>query len=272
METRVIEFLRANTALISLVIAIIALAQPWLIALWKKFFRNPKIEIYPSGNLEIGYSQYGPTVALHGTLRALHGDVFIKRIRIRVRRVRTNEEHWFAWAAFRSPVLTFNPADAPPMELPAGFIVSQTQPHRYNIVFFDSEIQNEIRPYLERLMQPVITIVQTSNLYFARGSVGYQGIYNRAHDEYAGTQEYRDAFDHLNRSCYWQAGRYELEIYIDTNKGDSKFTKRLAFELAETDIQRLRLNAVTMIENPFRLMAGEQIWNVNFVYPAFEEL
>ena len=109
-----IEFFRANTAVISLVIAIIALVQPWLIALWKKFSRNPEIEIYPSGNLEIGYSEYGPTIALHGTLRALHGDVFIKRIRIRVRRVRTNEEHWFAWAAFRSPVLAFKPADVPP--------------------------------------------------------------------------------------------------------------------------------------------------------------
>lgn len=85
------DFLKSNVAIISLVIAGIALIQPWLIAMWKKFFRGAKIEIYPSG-LEIGYSVYGPTISLHGTLRAPHRDIFIKRIRLKLRRVQTNEE------------------------------------------------------------------------------------------------------------------------------------------------------------------------------------
>ena len=42
--------------------AVIALIQPWIIYLWKKFFRRSKIEIFPTGLIEIGFSQFGPTI------------------------------------------------------------------------------------------------------------------------------------------------------------------------------------------------------------------
>ncbi len=79
-----IDFFKDNATIISLIIAVTALVQPWFIALWKKFFRSPKIEIYPSGSLEIGYSDYGTTIGLHGTLRAPHGDVFVKSLRLQL--------------------------------------------------------------------------------------------------------------------------------------------------------------------------------------------
>ncbi|MEK6808848.1 MAG: hypothetical protein AABY14_04130 [Nanoarchaeota archaeon] len=246
--------------------------QPWIIALWRKFLLSPKIEIYPSGNIEIGYSEYGPTIGLHGTLRAQNGDIFVKRARIRIKRDQTNEEHWFAWVAFRSPAIRFNPTDNPPMELPSGFIVSHTQPHRYNIVFHDHVIQNEIRSLLEKLNQAAINIAQEKMLSFARDSATWPTIYKGAHDEYSKTTEFRDAFDRLDRHCYWQSGKYSLDIHIDTNKGDSKFIKQLAFKLTEEEVRRLRLNRVIMIENPLRAMAKEQLWKYNFVYPVFEEL
>ena len=265
------DFLKSNATIISLIIAVTALVQPWFIALWKKFFRSPKIEIYPSGSLEIGYSDYGPTIGLHGTLRAPHGDVFVKGIRLRARRIQTNEEHWFAWAVFRSPVIIFNPAEPQPMELPASFIVSQTQPHRYNIVFHDPVIQGEIRPYLEKLPPLAFSIGRTHDLDFVRGSVNAQDIYNKAHDEYTKTSEVTTAYDRFNMLCYWQAGNYELEVHIDTNKKDSHFKKQLPFHLDEQDVERLRRNAIVMTENPFRVVAGEQFWSFNFAYPSIME-
>lgn len=265
------DFLKANTTIISLIIAVTALVQPWLIALWKKFFRSPKIEIYPSGNLEIGYSDYGPTIGLHGTLRAPHGDVFVKSIRLKVRRVQTNEEHWFAWAVFRSPVITFNPSESQPMELPAGFIVSQTQPHRYNIVFHDPDIQSEMRPYLEKLAPLAFSIVHKYDLNFAKGTMNWAELYDKAHDEYAKSLDVTDAYGRLNMLYYWKMGKYEIEAHIDTNKKDSHFIKRLPFQLTEQDAERLCRNAVVVTENPFRIVAGEQFWNFNFAYPLIME-
>lgn len=265
------DFLKANATIISLIIAITALVQPWLIALWKRLFHSPKIEIYPSGNLEIGYSDYGPTIGLHGTLRAPRGDVFVKSIRLRVRRVKTNEEHWFVWAVFRSPVIIFNPTESQPMELPASFIVSQTQPYRYNIVFHDPITQNEIRPYLEKLPPLAFSVSRNHNLDFIRGAGNFQNIYNKAHDEYAKIPEIPNAYDSIKMLCYWQPDRYELEMHIDTNKKDSHFMKQLPFQLTDQDVERLRLNAGVMTENPFKIVAGEQFWNYHFAYPSIME-
>jgi len=265
------DFLKANVTIISLIVAVTALVQPWLITLWKKFFRSPKIEIYPSGNLEIGYSDYGPTIGLHGTLHAPHGDVFVKSIRLKVRRVQTNEEHWFAWAVFRSPVITFNPSESQPMELPAGFIVSQTQPHRYNIVFHDPDIQSEIRPYLEKLPPLAFSIGHKHNLDFVRGTINSQEIYYKTYDEYAQSTEVTNAYARFNTLCYWQTGRYKIEVHTDTNKKDSHFMKQLPFQLTEQDVERLRRNTVVMTENHFRIVAGEQFWSFNFAYPSIME-
>jgi len=41
------EFLKSYGTII---IATVALIQPWLLALWKKYFRQGKIEIYHTGN------------------------------------------------------------------------------------------------------------------------------------------------------------------------------------------------------------------------------
>ncbi len=58
-------------------IAIIALLQPWAAWLWKTLFVKGRVETCAAGFLEVGYSDFGPTVAMQGTLRALYKDVFV---------------------------------------------------------------------------------------------------------------------------------------------------------------------------------------------------
>jgi len=58
----------------TLIVAIIALIQPWVVYLWKKFVRKGEIKLYPTGSIEVGYSSYGPTIGLHGTFRCLNQD------------------------------------------------------------------------------------------------------------------------------------------------------------------------------------------------------
>jgi hypothetical protein len=38
------------------VISLLALAQVWIVALWKKFAIRPKLELYEADTLEIGFS------------------------------------------------------------------------------------------------------------------------------------------------------------------------------------------------------------------------
>ena len=133
------------------IVATIAFLQTWVIKAGGNLVHRRRIKIYPSGSPEIGYSVFGPTIGLYGTLRALNGDVFVRQIRVKVHRIRTNGEHWFAWLAFRSPVMMLGESAAPPPELPSSFIVSSSQPYRYNITFHDADIGEEIRPHMQRL-------------------------------------------------------------------------------------------------------------------------
>jgi len=74
-----LEFLKQNWEGI---VATVALLQIWVIKLYERYFRKPCLDIYPSQNPEIGYSDWGPTVGIFGTLRAPQEDVFVRQISI----------------------------------------------------------------------------------------------------------------------------------------------------------------------------------------------
>ena len=52
------------------IIGFVALIQVWLIALYKQFVSRGKLTVYETASIEIGFSAFGPTVTLLGTLRA----------------------------------------------------------------------------------------------------------------------------------------------------------------------------------------------------------
>ena len=77
----------------SLIVAAVALVQPWVIGLWKKFFRPGTIDIHETGTIEVGYSGFGPTIGLRGTLRAVHRDQFVRDIQLAVAKLKDDSKH-----------------------------------------------------------------------------------------------------------------------------------------------------------------------------------
>lgn len=55
-----------SLAVVSLVIAGIGVAQPYLYLVWQRFFRRGKLRFYPTGNVEVDYNQFGPLIGLAG--------------------------------------------------------------------------------------------------------------------------------------------------------------------------------------------------------------
>lgn len=119
----------------TLVLAAFAVVQVWLIAVWKHFVLSGRLGIFKTGRLEVGYSTFGPTVALNGTLRAERKTLFVREISLTVTRERDGSSHRFEWTAFRSTQLRIGSSDPVTLELPAGFNVSPEQPYRYHIFF-----------------------------------------------------------------------------------------------------------------------------------------
>lgn len=144
------------------IVSVLALVQVWLIAAWRRL-RKGKIQIHESGTIEIGYGSFGPTIALIGTLRCLHKDVFVDRIVLQVTRVKDNAEHYLNCHAFRPNSIPLSQANPPSFEVASSFLVTTTDAHKYNIFFVDNEFMAEFG-----ILQIGTKVVYT----FGRGFLG----------------------------------------------------------------------------------------------------
>src|ERR1700682_2947402 len=125
----------------TLTIAVVALLQPWAVLAWKQFFRPGAIDIFETGVIEVGFSGYGPTLGLVGTLRARDRGLFIRSASIEVERETDHARHNFEWAAFRATRTIIGRPSEVALSVPAGFMVMPMQPSRYNIFFNDLKFQ-----------------------------------------------------------------------------------------------------------------------------------
>ncbi len=137
----------------SLVVAIVALVQPWVIALWRRFFRRGDVRVYETrfGNIEVGYTANGVTLGLLFTARAIHREQFIRDISVTVIKERDKSHHHFEWRFFRALTLSPYQPYQETMELPASFLLSPAQPRTLRILFGDVDLEPEMRAIAERV-------------------------------------------------------------------------------------------------------------------------
>ncbi|MCP3959839.1 MAG: hypothetical protein GY719_18480 [bacterium] len=97
----VIEFLKTWGALI---IAFIALARPWVKSAWRHFYQRPTLFPHPTGTIEIGFGNFGPSIGVMGTLEAYqtlqrmrYWEAGRYRLELRVSTSHPNAIHSTAW-------------------------------------------------------------------------------------------------------------------------------------------------------------------------------
>lgn len=252
------------------IISAIALLQYWVIELYMKL-RKPEIEIYESGTIEIGFSNFGPTIALNGTLRALHRDAFVKSIFLDVTRKRDNASYHFDWRAFRSNIIKLSPSDPINLELASSFLLTKQEPHKYNIFFVDDKFVNDIGSKLIKLplkwqdfKNNKLKDMQEQHPDIYKALANEPLLDKLLYDEFAKSGQSTDEYTVLDRSFYWDACEYELKISIEATKPDKIFTKTFNFKLSDDDIQKLRLNVISIIDV---LCWRDTVWY--FAFPKY---
>lgn len=133
----------------ALILGILAFIQFWVKILWERYFQKGKIDYYETGTIAIGYDHSGPTMYLKGTIRALNKDVFIRMIDLLVIREKDKAQHVFEWAAFLPPRIDVSGSPPASMEIPSGFMISPNSPHRFYIIFRDSDLFKDMKPSLD---------------------------------------------------------------------------------------------------------------------------
>ena len=69
----------------TLIVAIIALLRPEIVNAVSRW--TNEIDFYPATRFEIGFSDFGPTVGIHGSVRSIGNDQLIKSIAVQVTRL-----------------------------------------------------------------------------------------------------------------------------------------------------------------------------------------
>lgn len=251
----------------SFAIAVIALVQPWVIALWKRYARSGRIEIYETNLIEVGYSTFGPTVGLLGTLRAVDSDLFVRGIKLEVVRQKDRSNHSFDWVVFRTQALTDGSAS---LEMAYSFMLLTQQPFRYNILFRDTELFEELRPSLDRLRDEWFVRWQEKKGPAATRAMELASEpdpLDETFSEFLHEQTAVSTYGLLQRKLFWEAGNYQLYMAVTTSNPTRTFKKSWNFSLDENEAERLRLNALQMIYQTCDVPSGGRY---NFAYRKYE--
>jgi hypothetical protein len=245
----------ADPLVISAVIASgVAIAQPWLIALWKNHIRQGRIQSYVSGFLEIGFGQYGPTLAIDGTLRGINRDIFVKSSRVILTSTEDNSQHEFEWAAFRPHRIPITPSTNTErfIETASGFMITPDTPKRICIFFSDSQTREKVYSKLNSAYNTFRELRFNEKYSVLNQTWLDQTEMNKLRMELA--EEYRNHVDHINayteidRTFYWKSGKYIIELQIKSARPDKTFCQKWEIEITEDQSKQLRLNTVIMID------------------------
>ncbi len=177
-------------------------------------------------------------------------------MRLTVRKLSNNEEHTFDWIAFRPAKIVLGPSGAHELEIASSFIVTLDQPHRYVIVFNDSQTQSQMRPHLQRCLQGWHSLVMHAAVGGTINVTARPFDFSAIRNDYMSSQDYTAVFDTLNRLCYWDPGKYELALAVETD--GRTFSQKSRFEITDEGFQSLRWNLITMLGNGERTYTGTQ--------------
>ena len=240
---------------VSLAIAAIALAQPWAISAWRRFVRRGRVDIFETGRIEVGYSGYGPTVSLLGTLRAKDRAFFVRSIEVSVERQTDGARHDFEWSAFRSLIVRTRAANAFDVAIPTGLMVTPQQPRPFNIFFSDVRFQrNTLNPILDRLRTAWTNAVRTAlgavpnPANPAEFGAHLQAVAARVYQTFQMSPDHVTAFTEVNQEFYWTPGPYRLTARVLSEKGNQEFPRSWRFELTAQDTEALRRNAIRIVQ------------------------
>lgn len=257
---------------ITLGISVLALVQVWAIAGWQRYARRGTLQAHETGNLEAGYSTFGPTLALLGTLRAVNQEVFVEGMSVRVIRLRDKAERTLRWRAFRSSGIN-SPGSAAQFDLPRSFLVQPTAPYNYNIVFADGEFEAEFRSRLNEVPERWRTFLQA---VVTKGNIAPENLETLFRDanasqvfwtEFAKEPWLTDLYRAIDERFFWHAGEYELTLDTRVASPARAPATGWHFLISDQDSKALRTNAIGVL----RAQSGYNVF-LHFAYPQYAGL
>jgi hypothetical protein len=256
----------------SFLVAVVALMQPWLIVLWRRL-RAGTVHVYEKGNIEIGFSGWGPTVGLIGTLRATEHDVFIRHMRLQVMRLKDGATQRFGWRAFRTGSLSLTGTSEMFAEPAGSFLLTTSAPYQYN-VFFDtpefaseygatmSNVTTQWRAYVRKRVEEVDPKLSDQVAKILENPAATDTLMK----EFTKSDVAMDLYRSLNNNFFWHPGEYELTLECEAVRPARRYTRKWRLRLSSEDCESLRFNILAVLD-----ACCDRTVKFNFAYPSYED-
>lgn len=92
-----------------------------------------------------------------------------------------------------------------------------------------------------------------------------QAATSNLYGEFFKTSEHVNAYNGLNRLCYWEPGKYRLQMIVQSYRPDRIHTRLWHFELTRTDAEALRLNTLKILQEA----CGQYFGVYHFAFPKY---
>jgi hypothetical protein len=250
------------------IISLLALVQVWVIEAWKRF-RPGKTEIYEKEQIEVGYSSLGPAIALYGTIRSVHKDVFVSSVTLTVTRLKDNATIDLEWLAFRPKSMSIYGDKDVELEMASGFMLRTSDPKQFNIIFTNEDFLEEHKSTIDQLranwwqfrQERLSEIFDNQDSEDAK-NIDHQALNEALFEEYSNTGGNLDFYTALNQSFFWQPGEYRVGVDVKVAKPNKSEHWDFEFTLSADDSEGLRQNAIPSIREALGLPH-----NYHFAFP-----
>lgn len=213
------------------------------INVWRNFIIKPRLNNSISPIAEVGYSHYGPTFAIAGTLTALNAVILIYNICVEITNIDKKSSHFMDWFAFRSIQHTMGNFSELDLTMTSKFTITPEKAHKYNILFIDNGRFSEMKPLLK-------AIKSTWAEYLVAAAKDNKPIHpGKLFSEFQQLKLIADAATRLETITYWEPGHYQAKIRITAENPKQLFDITQSFFLTPADAQTLTNNTSKIIAN-----------------------
>ncbi len=203
-------------------------------------FSKDLLKNHIADTLEVGFNQYGHTLAISGVLTTRRRVVFVNSISIDLIHKNEKKSYVFDWLTFRPHRFNVGGFQGIDLQMASKFLVTPDEPFQYNIFFSDQA------NYLK--INPVLSIINNGWEQLMEGKdpdakkINHQNLFK----QYIEKPMIQEAMKELKKANYWKSGDYRIIIIVSTRNPQGQIEYKKSFSLTEEDIRMLEQNPLAI--------------------------
>jgi hypothetical protein len=264
---------------VAIVISFVALAQPWVIALYKKYWRRRALVIVPSGRLEVAFSlPFASNLTIKGSIYSKNRASLIRTMNVSVQHEQTDYTRELKAHLLRDPKLTFGSNVMTASAEMAGAIhIDEDEIASFYITFIDYNDFNGFELTAPRTYKKWEDFMAPRLLDYIKKigprptdqekAIAYetaaQPFIETSFSEFLNTAPAQAIANELRALFHWPEGTYRMTLSCEVQDDRHRYAETWRFSMDPLQVGNLQNNVTRMMRDMCQLTTA------GFAYCAY---